>query len=248
VGVRPSAVVPVRWSAIGVLVAVAAVAVYALMWLGYRQDWSWLDAADSSSLDRLHSVGIKHPSWVRFWEVVCVVFGPTVVRLLGAVVAVVAMVKRRLRAATFLVVSVGFSELITQAAKTLAGRPRPATALVYASSSSFPSGHAVAVLVTVLALLTVLLPTMSRRLGVVAMSVGALIVLAVGFGRVALNVHHPSDVLGGWALGYLYFAACARAFRVGRRQERRLITCSLPQGRVAGAKGVGGTGYDGCRS
>jgi undecaprenyl-diphosphatase len=38
-------------------------------------------------------------------------------------------------------------------------------------------------------------------------------VLAVGFGRVALNVHHPSDVLGGWALGYLYFAACMRAFR-----------------------------------
>jgi membrane-associated phospholipid phosphatase len=25
---------------------------------------------------------------------------------------------------------------------------------------------------------------------------------------VVLNVHHPSDVLAGWALGYAYFVAC----------------------------------------
>jgi membrane-associated phospholipid phosphatase len=205
--------VSVRSSHVAVLAAVAAVVVYALMWLGYRQGWSWLEVADSSSLARLHGVGIKHPSWVRFWEVVCAVFGPTVLRLLGAVAAVVAVVKRKLKAAMFLVVSVEFSELVTRAAKGSADRPRPATALVSASSSSFPSGHALAVLVAVLALLTVLLPAMSHRLDVVAVSTGALIVLAVGFGRVALNVHHPSDVLGGWALGYLYFAACAWVFR-----------------------------------
>jgi membrane-associated phospholipid phosphatase len=207
------AMVSVRSTAVAVLAAVAAAVVYALMWLGYRQDWGWLDVADSWSLARLHDVGIKHPSWVRFWEVVSAVFGPTALRLLGAVAAVVALVQRKLRAAMFLVVSIEFSELATQVAKSLADRPRPVTALVSASSSSFPSGHALAGVVAVLALLTVLLPAMSHRLDVVAFSVGALIVLAVGFGRVALNVHHPSDVLAGWALGYLYFAACAWVFR-----------------------------------
>jgi hypothetical protein len=37
---------------------------------------------------------------------------------------------------------------------------------------------------------------LSHSQGLVAAAVGALIVLAIGFARVALNVHHPSDVLG----------------------------------------------------
>jgi membrane-associated phospholipid phosphatase len=205
--------VSVRSKAVAILAAVAAALVYALMWLGYRQGWSWLDCVDSSSLAWLHGVGIKHPSWVRFWQVVCTVFGPTALRLGGGVAAAIALVKRNLRAAVFLVVSVEFSELVTWAAKSLAGRPRPVTALVSASSSSFPSGHALAIMVAVLAVLALLLPTMSRSLHVVAVAGGALIVLAVGFGRVALNVHHLSDVLAGWTLGYLYFAACAFVIR-----------------------------------
>src|SRR2546427_757418 len=80
----------------------------------------WVDGADSWSLARLHDVGIKHPSWVRFWEVVSAVFGPTALRLLGAVAAVVALVQRKLRVAMFLVVSIEFSELATQVAKSLA--------------------------------------------------------------------------------------------------------------------------------
>jgi undecaprenyl-diphosphatase len=193
--------------------AVVAAVVYALMWLGYRDDWSWLCSADSSVLAGLHGVGIKHPSWVGFWQVVSTVFGPMAWRLAGAVAALVALVKRKPRAAVFLVISVEFSELVTWAAKNLVDRPRPVTALVAASSSSFPSGHAMAAMVAVLALLTVLLPAVSRPLDVVAVAAGALIVLAVSFARLALNVHHLSDVLAGWALGYLYFAACAWVFR-----------------------------------
>jgi undecaprenyl-diphosphatase len=36
---------------------------------------------------------------------------------------------------------------------------------------------------------------------------GAVIVAVIGVGRVALNVHNPSDVVAGWAAGYLWFAA-----------------------------------------
>jgi membrane-associated phospholipid phosphatase len=30
----------------------------------------------------------------------------------------------------------------------------------------------------------------------------------IGVGRVVLNVHHPSDVIAGWAFGYAYFVVC----------------------------------------
>lgn len=203
-----------RPSAVAVLSAVAAAAVYAAMWLGYRQGWGWLTAVDSSSLRVLHDVGVKHPMWVTFWDVVCALFSPIAFRLLGAAAMVITLLKRRLRAALFLLVSIQFSELVTWAAKGLVGRPRPATALVRVSESSFPSGHALSAIVGVLALLTVLIPLTSRPAGAVAAVLGALIALAVGFGRIALNVHHPSDVAAGWALGYLYFALCGRLFGV----------------------------------
>ncbi|HEX9499033.1 MAG TPA: phosphatase PAP2 family protein, partial [Mycobacterium sp.] len=108
----------------------------------------------------------------------------------------------------FLVISVELTGLITEIAKYAANRPRPATALVSAPSTSFPSGHALGVMVGVLALLAVVLPVMRRPLRAWLVAFGSLIVIAIGIGRVVLNVHYPSDVVAGWALGYAYFVVC----------------------------------------
>lgn len=183
------------------------------MWLGYRQGWGWLDGVDSSTLNALHDFGVTHPWWVQFWEVFCVIFGPGAFRLFGVVAIVVALKARQLRTALFLLFSVELGGVVTVMAKGLADRPRPSGALVFAPSTAFPSGHAVAVMVGVLALLTVTAPLLSGRMRRAALIAGALIVIAIGFRRVALNVHHPSDVLAGWALGYLYFFVCLRIFR-----------------------------------
>ncbi|ORX00178.1 hypothetical protein AWC30_16120 [Mycolicibacillus trivialis] len=192
--------------------ALIAVIGYGLMWLGYRQ--GWFDAIDSASLSALYDVGIKHPLWVRSWEVVCSVFGPTGLRVAAAGVIVVALVQRNVRTALFLIVTVQLSGVVIQGAKNLADRPRPVTALAHASSTSFPSGHALASMVAVVALLAVLLPMLGATASRVAIATGVLIVIAVGFGRVVLNVHHPSDVVAGWALGYAYVALWMQVLRV----------------------------------
>lgn len=179
------------------------------MWLGYRQGWGWLGGADSSALTAAYDVGIKHPGWVRFWDELCTVFAPVTFRVLGWLAIAVALARRRLRVALFLAISVETTEYVTRIAKGLADRPRPGTALVAASSSSFPSGHALGVLVGVAALLTVTVPLLGARIRPAAIAAGVLIVLLVGVGRVILNVHHPSDVLAGWSLGYLDVALCA---------------------------------------
>ena len=188
--------------------ALAAVGVFVLMWLGYVQNWAWLARADAWALEPMYRIGESNPVWVTAWDVFCTVLGPTVFRLAMVVVIVVAFVRRQIRIAIFLIVSVEFSGLVIQTAKMLVDRPRPDTALVAGHSSSFPSGHALGMMVIVLALLAVFLPVVraSRRGWLVAL--GVVVVLAVGAGRVVLNVHHPSDVIAGWALGYAYFVAC----------------------------------------
>jgi undecaprenyl-diphosphatase len=188
--------------------AALAVAVYALMWIGFASQWNWLMTIDSSSLDNAHRYGVAHPGWVSAWNTFCTVLSPGVFRTLTLVVIILALVRRKLRVALFLVISVELSGIITEIAKRAADRPRPTTALVSASSSSFPSGHALGLMVSVLALLTVVLPVIHRPLRVCLVALGAFTVIAIGIGRVVLNVHHPSDVLAGWALGYAYFVAC----------------------------------------
>jgi undecaprenyl-diphosphatase len=129
-------------------------------------------------------------------------------RLFALGLIVVALVRRDVRTAMFLVVTVELSGIVTEIAKHAADRPRPDTAFVSALGTSFPSGHAVGVLVSVLALLTLwwnrFAPSWRRLLA----GLGAVVVVTIGIGRVVLNVHHPSDVLAGWALGYLWFVCC----------------------------------------
>ena len=188
--------------------AALAVAVYALMWIGYASNWHWLTTIDSSWLAVGHRYSVAHPGRVAAWNVFCTVLGPTAFRLMALIVIIVALVHRNLRVALFLVISVELSGIITEIAKYAANRPRPATALVSAPSASFPSGHALGVMVGVLALLTVILPVVRRPLRGWLIALGAAVVILIGAGRVVLNVHYPSDVVAGWAFGYAYFVVC----------------------------------------
>jgi undecaprenyl-diphosphatase len=120
----------------------------------------------------------------------------------------VALVRRNVSLAMFLVISVELSGLVTEIAKYIVDRPRPDTAMVDALSTSFPSGHALGVMVAVGALLAVTLRRVTGPRRGCLIALGAVIVLTIGIGRVVLNVHHPSDVVAGWALGYAYLVAC----------------------------------------
>jgi undecaprenyl-diphosphatase len=192
------------------LVGLAAfsLALYVLLWVGIVQQWSWVEIMDRFALDPLHTYGLAHPGWVRFWDVLCTVLGPTVFRLAALVVIIVALARRKVRVAMFLTISVELSGLITEVAKAAANRQRPAGALVSAQSTSFPSGHALGVMVGVLAFLTLALPIVRRPVRFWLIVLGAVVVLAIGVARVVLCVHHPSDVLAGWALGFAWFVGC----------------------------------------
>ncbi len=116
---------------------------------------------------------------------------------------------RRMRAALLLIMVFG-GRLLVELQKVLIDRPRPGVSphLEAVHSMSFPSGHSANAMITYVAI-AALLPV-SQRMRAVAVGIGLAIALQVGWSRVALGVHWPSDVIGGWAFGLFWVALCMR--------------------------------------
>ena len=102
--------------------------------------------------------------------------------------------------------AVAAGSLVQTIFKTLVARPRPDAAgwLVEESTYSFPSGHSNISIIFWVALLVLLgrvLISKDRVFAAVFLQIcfAALAVL-IGFSRMYLGVHYPSDVLGGWLL------------------------------------------------
>lgn len=95
--------------------------------------------------------------------------------------------------------SILVSELAVSLFKALYGRSRPLDALVGTSSSSFPSGHAIAGAVTAVALVIILLPAGAhRRIWEVAAGCFAFF---MAMSRTYLRAHWLTDVVAGVLLG-----------------------------------------------
>lgn len=120
------------------------------------------------------------------------------------------------RSAVFLLAAVAGGLVLSFGLKSGFDRPRPD--LVphgsYVYTTSFPSGHAMMSAVTFLTLGTVLAQSQRRRrLKVYLIVLALMITLAVGFSRVYLGVHWPTDVLAGWAVGASWALLCWLAAR-----------------------------------
>jgi undecaprenyl-diphosphatase len=110
----------------------------------------------------------------------------------------------------------------SNALKAWADRPRPPRSgwlIAQAGGASFPSGHTTTATAGYLGLATAVAAVTHRRRTRVTVGVlGAAMAVGVGWTRVQLGVHWPSDVLAGWILGAATVATVtAAAARLDRR-------------------------------
>ena len=115
--------------------------------------------------------------------------------------------------APFLLAVMIGQELLTVSVKDLAGRVRPAFDPAAAGlGPSFPSGHSATSAAFYAAAALVLTRYARRPVRIVVIGVAVSIAVAVAASRVLLDYHWLSDVVGGLALGWGWFALCAVVF------------------------------------
>jgi undecaprenyl-diphosphatase len=152
------------------------------------------------------------PEWLEFVARDITALGGTAVLVLLTVAALGFMVlSRKWGAALFTFVSIVGGTLISTGIKALVDRARPDVVphLVEVSSASFPSGHSMLSMTTYLTLGALLAEVQGKpRFRVYIIAWALCVALLVGWSRMFLGVHWPTDVLGGWCLGSAWALMC----------------------------------------
>ena len=217
----PAAKSTTRFGSRTVLAAVALALVAipgALTLLLLEVKWAPLLRADNGARDRLHNFAVTRTVFVGAMQLISDSGSALAWQIVLAVVVLWLLWRRLPRLALFVVVTASGSSLLNTVVKTAVHRLRPNLThpVAHESGLSFPSGHAQAAMVGYAVLLLVFLPILRGIWRSVAVIFAVLMVLAIGFARIALGVHFLSDVVGGYVLGAAWVAAMAAAFNAMR--------------------------------
>jgi undecaprenyl-diphosphatase len=152
--------------------------------------------------------------------------GPAWLVPLGLCLALAFLIHGWHRGALLVVVTLAGAGLLNTLLKQSFARTRPAPFFDYPlpGSASFPSGHAffaASCLGGLAVLLTSRIRSMALKIGLWVLVL--LLILLIGFSRVYLGVHYPSDVLAGYAVAVVWVTAVAFGDRIAaRRKHQRL--------------------------
>ena len=178
--------------------------------------WGYLELADevtdqeTDTFDRqiLEVIGGGYEEVGGFWQEagrdVTAMGGSTVITLMVTAVVVFLLLNQQWKSSLFVVASVVGGLVISLVLKDLYDRPRPILFdhRSHTMTASFPSGHSAnsAVAYFTMAVLMAKL-VRSPWLKAYIFFVGLLIPALVGFSRIFLGVHWPTDVIAGWLIG-----------------------------------------------
>lgn len=157
-------------------------------------------------LDILQFVQSGIRSWLTpVMKTVSFVFMPEMFVPVVAIIFLFLILKNK-RSQELLLLLILAGNILPLIMKPIVHRPRPtepeAIVLDHQPDFSFPSSHAMAVMTTGGAL--VLLAHHRRRASWWLIALTSGLVLLVGYSRVYLGAHWPTDVFGGYLLGWLW--------------------------------------------
>ena len=152
------------------------------------------------------------PPWIESSLIDLTSLGsPAVLVLVVLAVVGFLLLQGRRRTALAVALTCFSGEIVDAVMKHAFNRPRPTVvpALREVWSTSFPSGHAMESAIVYLTLGAMLMRVANRRVTkFYCLAVAMLLTAIVGISRVWLGVHYPTDVLGGWLIGFVWASIC----------------------------------------
>ena len=125
-----------------------------------------------------------------------------------SLVGIIFLIKQHKKESLLFSMALLIGILINTALKMIVQRPRPPLegALIIEKMSSFPSGHATNAFIffSLLAYFSYHF-FKNKSLTVIISIFSVFCILVVGFSRIYLGVHHPTDVLAGYIVGLWWF-------------------------------------------
>lgn len=212
---------PARRFGVRAVLAFVAAVLFAILALLVVSSSAPLVRLDRATTNDLHRFALAHSGFSSAMRLVsdC---GTTTAWVIILLPVIGWLLYRRLpRLALFVLVSNAGSLLLNNLVKLVVGRARPKLLdpVAVAAGKSFPSGHSQAAIVGYAVLVAVFLPAVPRGWRKVLVAVATVLVLLIGFSRVALGVHYLSDVIGAYLIGTVWFLGMAAAFGAWRREE-----------------------------
>lgn len=217
--------VPLIGVELGLGLVLALLAGLAFAWLGEEVLEGDTQAADQR-LRELVS-GSTSPGLTDVMILASVWGAPRRLAVLAAAAVGVFLARRWHRGAVLVVVTLLGAAVLDGGLKLLFGRARPTPFFAHypaPDSFSFPSGHALFATAFFGGLAVLLYDRLRHRWLRLLVVVAALaLILLIGFSRVYLGVHYPSDVLGGYAVGVVWVGAVALGDRITMHLRRRKL-------------------------
>ena len=142
---------------------------------------------------------LRTPYFDQFWTIITD-FGGTYLIFLSFIITIYLVTKRRYRQLIWFIIPLFVSLSVNIILKTFIGRSRPTISQIITETDfSFPSGHSSGSMVF-WAMLTCLIfgLTSNKLIRITSCIMASIIIISIGFSRVYLGVHYPSDIIGGW--------------------------------------------------
>lgn len=170
---------------------------------------------DRRMLEAIHT--LSSPGADVFWRTVTQLGGTVFVPCLTAAIVAWCWRAGYRNHGLFLACGVGGASVLNLVLKTVFSRARPDLwqHLVHEQSYSFPSGHAVASMALAAALVVLCWHT---RWWPVALVAGGIYVCLIGWSRMYLGVHYPTDILGGWLVAIGWIEVVRLVFKTSPRR------------------------------
>ena len=167
--------------------------------------------ADSRDRTLMLVLAAEREPWLTWWMRLLSVAGSGLIEIPFALLIIFGLAVRKRKAEAWWYTAAALSGWALYAlAKLVVQRPRPhiIPRLMHGAGwYSYPSGHSMlAPIIFGLGIIVWAAPWPSPALRRAALGLAALLALGIGFSRVYVGVHYPSDVVGGLLLGTAWSA------------------------------------------